>query len=164
MAPRYPLHMYHETLPPVYALDQKAETKAAMEGYGDKYRHQAYPRAIYHENGDSLLVKNADEESRYIGDEAKRTGWSLKAFPRSVAKAEAPDPMAMYRSAKDAQVEVDNFQKIQDLEYEILTIKDKYEKLFVAVDAQADAITMLQEQMKSTPKTAPKKEPEKVAS
>ena len=37
---RYPLHLYHATLPPVIAHDVVEEKAARDKGYGDTYVHQ----------------------------------------------------------------------------------------------------------------------------
>jgi hypothetical protein len=63
MKKEWPLFLYHDKLDGVRRVNNDAEeTEAVREGWRPGYRHQAYPKMMYHVIHEPKTVNNEDEE------------------------------------------------------------------------------------------------------
>ncbi len=58
----FPVHLFHESKPPIVANDAETESKARADGYGETYVHQDYPKHVNHEDGSVTVLSAPPEE------------------------------------------------------------------------------------------------------
>lgn len=75
----YPLHMYHETLPPRIAHTATEEEENRADGYGTEYVHQEYPKHV------NVTVENLDEQKEAVAEGFSGDVLS-KHFPKTLTK------------------------------------------------------------------------------
>jgi hypothetical protein len=65
----YPKHMYHETLEPRIAIDEREENALTQAGYTEQYYHKNYPKFLHRRNMDAKFEPNFDRATGLLTNE-----------------------------------------------------------------------------------------------
>jgi hypothetical protein len=104
---------------------QREYDKAVAEGFGERYRHQSYPRMVYDPQTNQPKKVHSAEEEQAAFDE----GYLAKKNP-TVAKEEKPA-----EAAPEAPALLDRMARIEDAVLKALEIGNSLAQLHARLDA-----------------------------